>query len=206
MRPLLPQSTETLEGRNPSASWRRYILRMVDKLIWTRQLDRNSGRCLLAAPGKGSDRNLWSESCSSASPSRVQDACGFHAGNEHTLRAIASDGVHSPRRCGPASLFGCLRPNAPPHRWPGTLEGGAPCDRRQMIEDDPNRPVYIKSVHAFGYTFRTDKKGYQATEDTGRLEGSKLWKRLAATRPTGCVTLCGQSQRVTRRPRIAVRS
>jgi hypothetical protein len=100
-------------GQEPKRVPRTHILRMGDKLIRTRQLDRNDGGGLLAAPEKVSDLKIRSEFCRSASPSRVQGACGLHGGNEHTPRAIASEGVHSVRRCGPASLFGSFRPSAP---------------------------------------------------------------------------------------------
>jgi hypothetical protein len=47
------------------------------------------------APVKGPDPKLRNEFCPQVSPSQVRDASGPHDGNEHTLRAIVSDGVHS---------------------------------------------------------------------------------------------------------------
>jgi hypothetical protein len=97
---------------------RTYIyIRTGGKLVRTRQLDHNGGGGLPIAPEKGPDLRLPNEFCRSAFPSRVQDACGPHGSNEHTPRAIASDGVHSPRQCGPVGLVGSFRPNARPHRF-----------------------------------------------------------------------------------------
>src|SRR6266436_6499484 len=63
---------------------------------------------------KGPDPKLRNESCRQVSPSQVRDACGPHDGNEHTRRAIASDGVHSAQQCGPAGLVCSFPPTAPP--------------------------------------------------------------------------------------------
>jgi|ERR1700730_4524233 len=73
---------------------RAYILRMGGKLIRTRRLDRNDGAIRRVARQKVPDPKLRNESCRQVSPSQVRDACDPHDGNEHTPRAIASDGVH----------------------------------------------------------------------------------------------------------------
>jgi hypothetical protein len=70
------------------------------KSIRTRPLDRNDGAVHRVAAVKGPDRKPWNESCRQVSPFQVRDACGPHDGNEHTLRAIVSDGVHSAQQCG----------------------------------------------------------------------------------------------------------
>lgn len=82
------------------------------KSIRVRPLDRNDGAALLAAPEQGLDPKLRNESCRQASPSQVRDACGPRDGNEHTRRAIASDGVHSAQQCGPAGLVYSFPPTA----------------------------------------------------------------------------------------------
>ena len=76
-------------------------------------LDCNDGAALRVAPVKGPDPKLWNEFCPQVSPSQVRDACGPHDGNEHTLRAIVSDGVHSVQPCGPAGLVCSFPPSAP---------------------------------------------------------------------------------------------
>jgi hypothetical protein len=81
-----------------------YILRTGEKSIRARPLDRNDGAARLAAPEQGLDPKLLNESCRQASPSQVRDAFGPRDGNEHTRRAIASDGVHSAQQYGPAGL------------------------------------------------------------------------------------------------------
>src|SRR6202165_3312412 len=92
-------------------------IRTGGKLVRTRQLDRNGGGGLPIAPEKGPDLRLPNEFCRSAFPSPVRDACGPHGSNEHIPRAIVSDGVHSPRQCGPVGLVGSFRSNAPPRRF-----------------------------------------------------------------------------------------
>ena len=96
-----------------------YILRMGGKSIRTRRLDRNDGAARRVAHEKGPDPKPLNESCRQVSPSQVRDAFGPHDGNEHTPRAIASDGVHSTQQCGPAGLVCSFRPNVPLHRCQG---------------------------------------------------------------------------------------
>ena len=69
------------------------------------RLDLNDGAALRVAPVKESDPKPRNESCGQVSPSQVRDASGPHDGNEHTLKAIVSDGVHSVQPCGPKGLF-----------------------------------------------------------------------------------------------------
>src|SRR5882757_7838505 len=90
---------------------------MGEKLVRIRQPGRNDDAARPVDPEKERAPRWWSEFCSPGFPSPTQDACGPHGGNEHTRRAIASDGVHSPRQCGPAGLVGNFRSNAPLHRW-----------------------------------------------------------------------------------------
>lgn len=80
-------------------------------------LDCNDGAALRVAPVKGPDPKLRNEFCPQVSPSQVRDACGPHDGNEHTLRAIVSDGVHSVQPCGPKGLFCSFPPTAPRCHW-----------------------------------------------------------------------------------------
>jgi hypothetical protein len=75
----------------------RTYIRMGEKLVRIRRLDRNDGAALRAAAEQRPDPKLRNESCRQVSPSQVRDAFGPHDGNEHTPRAIASDGVHSQR-------------------------------------------------------------------------------------------------------------
>ena len=89
---------------------------MGEKLVRIRQPGRNDDAARPVDPEKERAPRWWSEFCSPGFPSPTQDACGPHGGNEHTRRAIASDGVHSPRQCGPAGLVGNFRSNAPLHR------------------------------------------------------------------------------------------
>src|SRR5258707_10473534 len=103
---------KTLEGRNPSAHIYAYIKDGTS--IRTRPLDCNDGAARRVVPVKGPDPKLRNESCRQVSLSRVRDACGPHDGNEHTWRAIASDGVHSAQQCGPAGLVCSFPPTAPP--------------------------------------------------------------------------------------------
>ena len=90
---------------------------MGEKLVRIRQPGRNDDAARPVDHEKERAPRRWSEFCSPGFPSPTQDACGPHGGNEHTRRAIASDGVHSPRQCGPVGLVGSFRPNAPPHRF-----------------------------------------------------------------------------------------
>ena len=62
-------------------------------------LDCNGGAALRVAPVEGPGPKLRNEFCRQVSPSQVRDASGPHDGNEHTLRAIVSDGVHSVIQC-----------------------------------------------------------------------------------------------------------
>jgi hypothetical protein len=89
---------------------------MGGKSIRTRRLDRTDGAARRVGPGTGLDPKLLNEFCCSVCPSQVRDACGPHDGNEHTPRAIASDGVHSAQARGPVGLVGSFRPNAPLYR------------------------------------------------------------------------------------------
>jgi hypothetical protein len=164
-----------------------HIIRMADKLIRTRQLDRNDGRGLRIAPENGSHPKLQSESCRSASPSRVQDedVCGLHGGNEHTPRAIASDGVRPPRRCGPASLLGSLRPNAPPHRWHecSTAPHGDVEIRRFRVTR-PYHPLFQQEFELVSYRqdWGEDRVWFQ--DKLGRLHSRKRECRGRKTTPT----------------------
>src|SRR5215510_5692854 len=86
------------------------------KSIRTMPLDCNDGGALRVALVKGLDPNRRNEFCPQVSPSQVRDAYGPHDGNEHTRRAIASDGVHSAQLCGPGGLVYSFPPTAPrPH-------------------------------------------------------------------------------------------
>src|SRR6267378_6568351 len=76
---------------------RHTYIRMGEKLVWIRQPGRNDDAARPVDPEKERAPRWWSEFCSPGFPSPTQDACGPHGGNEHTRRAIASDGVHSPR-------------------------------------------------------------------------------------------------------------
>ena len=80
-------------------------------------LDCNDDAALRVAPVKELDPKLRNEFCPQVSPSQVRDACGPHDGNEHTLRAIVSDGVHSVQPCGPGGLFCSSPPSAPRCHW-----------------------------------------------------------------------------------------
>jgi hypothetical protein len=102
--------------RKPCAPAAQYML-MGGKSIRTRPLGRNDGAARRVGPEKGLDPKLLNEFCCSVFPSQVRNACGPHGGNEHTPRAIASDGVHSAQTRGPAGLGGSFRSNAPPHRF-----------------------------------------------------------------------------------------
>src|SRR5438309_6400975 len=101
---------KTLEGTNGSALGGAYVF---GESIRTRPLDCNDGAARRVAPEKGPDPKLRNESCRQVSPSQVRDACGPHDGNEHTRRAIASDGVHSAQQCAPAGLVCSFPPTAP---------------------------------------------------------------------------------------------
>ncbi len=107
---------KTLEGTNPSARG-AHIYRTGGKSIRTRPLDCNDGAARRVAPANGPDPKLRSASCLQVSLSQVRDAYGPHDGNEHTRRAIASDGVHSAQQSGPAGLAYSFSPNAPRCHW-----------------------------------------------------------------------------------------
>jgi hypothetical protein len=101
-------------GHVPECAWSADIQRTGGKSIGARPLDCNDGAARRVAPVKRPDPKLRNESCRQVSPSQVRDACGPHDGNEHTRRAIASDGVHSAQQCGPAGLVCSFPPTAPP--------------------------------------------------------------------------------------------
>jgi hypothetical protein len=86
---------EDSDGKEPECAWSAHIyyIRTGGKSVRTRRLDRIDGAARRVAPGKGLDPKLQNESCRQVSPSQVRDARGPHGGNEHTPRAIASDGV-----------------------------------------------------------------------------------------------------------------
>jgi hypothetical protein len=92
---------------------RTYIYGTGGKSIRARPLDCNDGAARRVAPANGPDPKLRKASCLQVSLSQVRDAYGPHDGNEHTRRAIASDGVHSAQQSGPADVAYSFPPNAP---------------------------------------------------------------------------------------------
>jgi len=113
-----PSNAKNLSAGNPSGI--PVYIRMEEPgrfhdatLVRIRQPDRTGGAALPVAPLNGPDPKLRIEFCRQVSPSQVRDACGPHDGNEHTRRAIASDGVHSAQQCGPAGLVCSFPPTSP---------------------------------------------------------------------------------------------
>jgi hypothetical protein len=74
---------------------RTYILRMDEKSVPTRQLDRNGDATRRDAREKECDPWVWNASCCLVFPSRVRDACGLRHSSRRSQRAAVSDGVHS---------------------------------------------------------------------------------------------------------------
>ncbi len=129
-----------------------HIYRTGGKSIRTRPLDCNDGAARRVAPANGPDPKLRSASCLQVSLSRVRDAYGPHDGNEHTRRAIASDGVHSAQQSGPAGLAYSFSPNAPRCHWHKCLTAPhGDVEIRRFRVTHPYHPLFQQEFELVSY-------------------------------------------------------